>query len=66
MSAREQVETVVVNRENIIRMAREAGMVYRPRIEEFSTPMVDGVHYVELERFAAIVAAAVIVEERTK
>ena len=47
-----------MNRDDVIRMAREAGMAYRAKIEEFSTPMRDGVDVDDLAKFAALVAAA--------
>lgn len=47
-----------MNREDIIRMAQEAGMEFRENADEFNTAYCDGVHRDELERFAALVAAA--------
>ena len=47
-----------MNREDIIRMAREAGMHYRQIADEFCKADTDGVPLEMLERFAALVAAA--------
>lgn len=47
-----------MNRDDIIRMARETGMEYHKAIEEMHSPMTDGVWLEDLERFAALVAAA--------
>jgi hypothetical protein len=47
-----------MNIDDIIRMAREAGMQYREHLSEVATPYCDGVYMDELERFAALVAAA--------
>ena len=47
-----------MTREEIIRMALEAGMSFNQSLEEFNTPFCDGVHCEEFERFAALVAAA--------
>ena len=44
--------------DEIIRMAREAGLSYSQTLDELKTPFCDGVHIEELERFAALVAAA--------
>ena len=45
-------------KDDIIRMAREAGMEFRENADEFNTAYCDGVHRDELECFAALVAAA--------
>ena len=47
-----------MTREDIIRMTREAGMEFNQRMEEMHTPLCDGVHIEDIERFAALVAAA--------
>ena len=47
-----------MNREDIIRMAREAGMEHREHADEVNSEYCDGVHLDDLERFAALVAAA--------
>jgi len=47
-----------MTREDIIRMAREAGMHYRQIADEFCKADTDGVPLEMLERFAALVAAA--------
>ena len=47
-----------MNREDIIAMAREAGMHYRQIADEFCKADTDGVPLEMLERFAALVAAA--------
>lgn len=51
-----------MNREDIIRMAREAGLSFNQSLDEFSTPFCDGVHCENLERFAALVADAAKLE----
>lgn len=45
-----------MNREEIIAWAREAGIAYRARIEEFNSPLMDGVNLDDLAKFAALVA----------
>ena len=45
-----------MTRDDVIRMAREAGMSFNQSLEELSTPFCNGVHCEELERFAALVA----------
>ena len=47
-----------MNRDDIIRMAREAGMEHREHADEVNSEYCDGVHLDDLERFAALVAAA--------
>ena len=47
-----------MTQEDIIRMAREAGMHYRQIADEFCKADTDGVPLEMLERFAALVAAA--------
>ena len=47
-----------MTKDEIIRMARETGMEYHEAIEEMHSPMTDGVWLEDLERFAALVAAA--------
>ena len=47
-----------MTREDIIRMAREAGMEFRENADEFNTAYCDGVHRDELEHFAALAFAA--------
>jgi hypothetical protein len=47
-----------MTRDDIIRMAREAGMEYHEAVEEMNSPMTDGVWLEDLEDFAALVAAA--------
>ncbi len=47
-----------MTRDDIIRMAREAGMEYHEAVEEMHSPMTDGVWLEDLEDFAALVAAA--------
>lgn len=45
----------MIDRDNIIRMAREAGMEFRENADEFNTACCDGVHCDELARFAELV-----------
>jgi hypothetical protein len=47
-----------MTREDIIRMAREAGIEHLEHVEELRSPMSDGVWLEDLEHFAALVAAA--------
>ena len=47
-----------MTREEIIRMAREAGLQHREAAEELYSPHCDGIYLDDLERFAALVAAA--------
>jgi len=47
-----------MTREDIIRMAREAGIEHLENVEEMRSPMSDGVWLEDLEHFAALVAAA--------
>jgi hypothetical protein len=47
-----------MTRDDIIRMAREAGMEHREHADEVNSEYCDGVHLDDLERFAALVAAA--------
>jgi hypothetical protein len=47
-----------MNREDIIRMAREAGIEHLEHMEEMRSPMSDGVWLEDLEHFAALVAEA--------
>jgi hypothetical protein len=46
-----------MNRDDIIRMAREAGIEHLEHVEEMRSPMSDGVWLEDLEHFAALVAA---------
>ena len=45
-------------KEDIIRMALDAGMEHREHADEVNSEYCDGVHLDDLERFAALVAAA--------
>jgi hypothetical protein len=47
-----------MTREDIIRMAREAGIEHHENVDEMRSPFCDGVWFEDLEHFAAIVAAA--------
>jgi hypothetical protein len=47
-----------MNRDDIIRMAREAGIEHHENVDEMRSPFCDGVWFEDLERFAALVAAA--------
>ena len=47
-----------MNRDDIIRMAREIGLEHREAAEELNSPYCDGIYLDDLERFAALVAAA--------
>lgn len=47
-----------MNREDIIKLARQAGLSFNQSLEELSTPFCDGVHCENLERFAALVTEA--------
>jgi len=47
-----------MNKDDIIRMAWEAGLKYRKHLDEVHTPQCDGVHIDELELFAELVTAA--------
>jgi hypothetical protein len=47
-----------MTREDIIRMALEAGIEHLENVEEMRSPMSDGVWLEDLEHFAALVAAA--------
>lgn len=47
-----------MNRDDIIRIAKEAGMQYREHLDQMATPYCDGVYMEELERFSALVVAA--------
>ena len=47
-----------MTREEIIRMAREAGLQHREAAEELYSPHCDGIYLDDLDRFAALVAAA--------
>ena len=47
-----------MTREDIIRMAREAGLKFREHLDEFFSPLCDGVYFEDLEDFANLVAAA--------
>ena len=47
-----------MTRDDIIRMAREAGMEHREHADEVNSEYCDGVHLDDLERFAALIAAA--------
>ena len=47
-----------MNKDDIIRIAKEAGMQYREHLDQMATPYCDGVYMEELERFANLVAAA--------
>jgi hypothetical protein len=49
-----------VTKDDIIRIAKEAGMQYREHLDQMATPYCDGVYMEELERFAALVAAATL------
>lgn len=44
--------------QQIIEMARQAGMGFNQSLAEFSTPLCDGVEIEELETFAKLVAKA--------
>ena len=47
-----------MTREDIIQMAREAGINYRKHLLEFHSTQCDGIDLEDLERFAQLVAAA--------
>ena len=47
-----------MTRDDVIRMAREAGINYRKLALEFYSTQCDGVDLEDLERFAQLVAAA--------
>jgi len=47
-----------MNRDDIIRMAEEAGLKFREHLDEFFSPLCDGVYFEDLEDFANLVAAA--------
>jgi hypothetical protein len=47
-----------MNRDDIIRMAREAGIEHHENVDEMRSPFCDGVWFEDLEHFSALVAAA--------
>jgi hypothetical protein len=47
-----------MNKDDIIRMAREAGIKYSKNLNQIVSPYCDGVHMDELEKFINLVAAA--------
>ncbi len=47
-----------MNRDDIIRMAREVGLEYRQNLDEIYSSFCDGVYMGDLERFATLVAEA--------
>ena len=47
-----------MNKEDIIRIALEAGMQYRKNLDQLCTPYCDGVYIDEIEKFVSLVAAA--------
>ena len=47
-----------MTRDDIIRMAREAGIEHHENVDEMRSPFCDGVWFEDLEHFAALVAAA--------
>lgn len=47
-----------MNKDDIIRMAHEAGIEYSKNLNQIVSPYCDGVHMDELEKFINIVAAA--------
>ena len=47
-----------MNRNDIIRMAREAGIEYSKNLNQMVSPYCDGVHMYEIEKFINLVAAA--------
>jgi len=47
-----------MTKDDIIRMAREAGIEYSKNLNQIVSPYCDGVHMDELEKFINIVAAA--------
>jgi len=46
-----------MNRDDIIRMAREVGIEFKEISEEFRSPFCDGIHIDEFERVVALVYA---------
>jgi hypothetical protein len=47
-----------MKREEIIRLAREAGIEHHENVDEMRSPFCDGVWFEDLEFFAALIAAA--------
>jgi hypothetical protein len=47
-----------MTRDEIIRMAREAGIEHHENVDEMRSPFCDGVWFEDFEHFAALVAAA--------
>jgi hypothetical protein len=47
-----------MTRDDIIRMAREAGIEYSKNLNQMVSPYCDGVHMDELEKFINLVEAA--------
>jgi len=47
-----------MNRDDIIRLARESGIEYSKNLNQMVSPYCDGVHMDELEKFINLVAAA--------
>ena len=45
-----------MNRDDIIKLTREAGMEFREHADEFNTAYCDGIHRDQLARFADLVA----------
>ena len=43
-----------MTQDDVIDMARQAGMEFNQSLEEFSTPFCDGVYYLDLETFAKL------------
>jgi hypothetical protein len=50
--------TTYLNRDDIIRMAQDSGLKFREHLDEFFSPLCDGVYFEDLEDFAALVLAA--------
>ena len=47
-----------MTRDDIIRMAREAGIEHHENVDEMRSPFCDGVWFEDLEHFSALVAEA--------
>jgi hypothetical protein len=47
-----------MTRDDIIRMAREAGIEHHENVDEMRSPFCDGVWFEDFEHFASLIAAA--------